>query len=144
MSSQIKNIIIFISIGAALFLGYFFFFKGDSSNTPNLVSSPNTPSPTGLVNNTVSTGAVGGDFLNLLLSVKSIKLDNEILTSPAFESLQDSSIFLVPDGTEGRPNPFAPLGEDEIATPTDALTQNEEKVLIFEENADIPDLPNIN
>ena len=47
------------------------------------------------------------DFLNLFSGIKNIKLNDAIFSDPAFNSLRDSSIVLVPDGTEGRPNPFA-------------------------------------
>ena len=65
------------------------------------------------------------DFLSLLLNVKSIKLDSTIFDDPAFLSLYDSSITLTPDGTEGRVNPFAPLGADVVVavTPTCILPQ---------------------
>jgi hypothetical protein len=110
MSSTIKNAIIFISIGAALFLIYIFFIKSDEVAPVGLVTSPsltNTPVA-------ANTGQVGGEFLKLLLSVKSIKLNDSIFSNPAFLSLSDSSILLVQDGSEGRANPFAPLGDDKI------------------------------
>jgi hypothetical protein len=61
---------------------------------------------------------VAKDFFALLLNVKNIKLDDAILSDPAFLSLRDSSIVLVPDGNEGRPNPFAKFGNDAVVIPT--------------------------
>ena len=114
---KIKNIIIFGAIGIAFVLIYIFFIKPSSNNnTPALVSSGTAP----VTGNTVTSNAnplVAQDFLNLLLNIQSIKLDDSILTDPAFSSLHDSSITLTPDGTEGRPNPFAPLGTDVVAIP---------------------------
>ena len=117
---KIKNIIIFISIGAAFVLIYTFFIKGSSDDSATLVSSGETPAIVGdgASNTTLATtsnGLATADFLNLLLSVKSIKLDDSIFSDKAFISLRDSSIVLVPDGNEGRINPFAQLGGDAVA-----------------------------
>ncbi|MSU44708.1 hypothetical protein EXS45_00795 [Candidatus Nomurabacteria bacterium] len=108
----IKNIIIFIVIAIIFVLIYVYFIKKDT-DTATLVSSV-TP----LVTSSGDTlaiednSAVAQEFLTLLLSVKSIKLDDAIFSDNAFISLYDSSITLIPDGNEGRINPFAPLGTD--------------------------------
>lgn len=112
-----KNIIIFIVIATIFFSAFIFYKKKNPSDTgPALVSSVATSSVPGgvVVNNNDSL--VAQEFSNLLLSVKNLKLDDAILSDPAFISLNDSSITLVPDGTEGRPNPFAPLGVDVVAS----------------------------
>lgn len=113
---KIRNIIIFIAIGAVLVLIYIFFIRASPDNTTTLVSSSGASAVSG-------TGAAGNnpsvaqDFLTLLLSVKNIKLDDTIFSDDAFKSLHDSSITLTPDGNEGRPNPFAPLGTDNVVSP---------------------------
>ncbi len=109
---KIRNIIIFIIIAVAFILIYIFFVK-PSPEEGNLVSlSPgNTlPNVDGSISNTgISTASslANKDFLNLFSSVKNIKLDDAIFSDPTFNGLRDSSIILIPDGTEGRPNPFA-------------------------------------
>lgn len=112
---KIKNIIIFVSIAAAFVLIYIFFIK-KTPETSTLVSS-SAP----LVQNTTNVidqnSSVTEEFLSSLLNVNNIKLNDAILFDDAFISLHDSSIVLIPDGNEGRPNPFAPLGVDNIATP---------------------------
>ncbi|OGI94599.1 hypothetical protein A3A03_02595 [Candidatus Nomurabacteria bacterium RIFCSPLOWO2_01_FULL_40_18] len=116
---KIKNIIIFIIIAAIFVLIYMYFIK-KSPDTPALVSS----SPSSTTSNTADTGTspsadsslVTQNFLNLLLSVKNISLKDTIFSDEAFISLHDSSITLIPDGNEGRVNPFAPLGTDAVAT----------------------------
>lgn len=113
---KIKNIIIFVAIGAALVLIYVFFIKPDP-DIPVLVSSiPNPIAQNGEALNRNSS--VAGEFLNLLLNVKNIKLDDAIFSDDAFNSLHDSSITLIPDATEGRSNPFAPIGSDKIPITT--------------------------
>ncbi len=113
---KIRNIIIFIAIGAIFVLIYIFFIK-PSPDQSNLVSSstgtPTNVSPSGVVTTDgAGSSAIAQDFLNLLLNVKNIKLDDSIFADPAFSNLHDSSIVLVPDATTGRPNPFAQFGAD--------------------------------
>ncbi len=105
MLSQIKNIIIFSIIALALILSYVFFIKKNPEEI-NLISSSSSQT-----NNTSakSTHNLDEDFLPFLLNVKNIKLNDSIFTDPAFLILVDSSIILVPEGNEGRPNPFAPF-----------------------------------
>lgn len=121
---KIKNILIFVAIAAVFVLAYIFFLKPDGAPDASLVSSPSTSAlpldaapvaETGVPSGGVSVAA--NDFLTLLLGVKNIKLPEAIFSDPAFLGLRDSSIVLVPDGNEGRPNPFAPLGQDITITP---------------------------
>ncbi|MBI2627462.1 hypothetical protein HYW72_00870 [Candidatus Nomurabacteria bacterium] len=120
---KIRNIIIFIAIGAAFVLIYVFFIKNPpGDDIAPLISSSQTSA---ISNTNTTTGNVNGiaaqDFLSLLLSVKNIKLNDTIFSDDAFTSLRDSSITLTPDGNEGRPNPFAPIGAD-ILPPANANT----------------------
>ncbi len=116
MSPKIKNSLIFVGIGTAFFLIYVFFIKGSGKETPTLVSSSEF-----LVQTTSSTleqnSSFTGEFLSSLLNVTHIKLNDAILFDDAFISLRDSSIVLVPDGDEGRPNPFAPIGAENFTPP---------------------------
>lgn len=113
---KIKNIIIFTAIAVIFILIYVFFIK-PSPEEANLVLSPSSAtlpdinSPSTNIN-PQTTPLFAKDFLSLLLNVKNIKLDDSILSDPAFVNLRDSSIVLEPDGNEGRPNPFAPFGDD--------------------------------
>src|SRR3989344_7777932 len=113
----IKNILIFVAIAGVFVLIYIFVIK-PKAPVPSLVSSTSTPSSTESTqeNSSVSSEATQ-DFLNLLLNVKSIKLDDAIFSDIAFINVSkyDSSIILVPDGTEGRINPFAKFGN--VAVP---------------------------
>lgn len=53
-------------------------------------------------------GAVEQELLATLLELRSVKLDDAILSNPAFQSLRDFSQPLTPQPI-GRNNPFAPL-----------------------------------
>ena len=114
---KIKNIIIFIVIALVIFLFYVFFIKS-SGEQPSLVSSgagvtlPNIDGSTPNPSTSNTNSEVAKDFLVIFSNIKNIKLDDTIFSDPAFSSLHDSSIVLTPDGTEGRPNPFAPFGND--------------------------------
>lgn len=59
---------------------------------------------------------VSNQFLRLLLSINSISISNELFAKPSYLALVDFSTRLESDGTEGRPNPFAPIGVDQTAS----------------------------
>jgi hypothetical protein len=145
---KLKNIIIFVAIAAVFALIYIFFLKTDKVPDASLVSSPNTSTlPAGAApvagagapSDGVSVAA--NDFLTLLLGVKNIKLPEAIFSDPAFQGLRDSSIVLVPDGNEGRPNPFAPLGQDIAIAPLPSAEEPEEELDQFPPDAPNPDFP---
>ncbi len=109
---KIRNIIIFIIIAVAFILIYIFFIKpspeeGNLVSLPSGSALPNIDGSSPNTNTSIPNSLANKDFLNLFSSIKNIKLDDAIFSGPAFNSLRDSSIILVPDGTEGRPNPFA-------------------------------------
>ena len=114
MNSKIKNIILGIIVVAIVsFLVYIFFIK------KNPVSTSLTSSSTSNVSdiNGSETSAISNSFISLLLSVKSIKLDDSIFSNTSFISLKDSSIILVQEqGNEGRSNPFAPIGSESMVS----------------------------
>ncbi|MFA6177293.1 MAG: hypothetical protein WC694_00120 [Candidatus Paceibacterota bacterium] len=119
---KIKNIIIFIAIALVFFLIYIFFIKpspkqaslvsaGAKTTLPNMDGSTSNPSTTN------TNSSISKDFLLIFSNIKDIKLNDAIFSDPAFISLHDSSIILTPDGTEGRPNPFAQFGNDATLPP---------------------------
>lgn len=113
--SKIKNILILVIIGAILVFAYLLYIKNNTSGEADLVSSSNSTA----LNTTKEdvNSSISQDFLTLLLGVKGLKLDDTIFSDIAFTSLDGShSIILTPDGTEGRVNPFAPLGTDVAVT----------------------------
>ena len=116
MNFNIKNAILFAGIALALILIYVFFIKGEPDEA-NLVSSPTADSSPQNDDTLNKTSPDTDAFLGVLLSIKNIKLDDSIFLNTAFLALRDSSIILTPDGNEGRPNPFAPIGSDAVEIP---------------------------
>lgn len=109
-----KNVKILLIILVILLIVYFVFVKKPKEDVGNLVSS-NPLTPIGEVGD--QGPSLAQDFLTDLLNVKSIKLNDSIFSDPAFATLVDSTIVITQDGTEGRPNPFAPIGSDVIKVP---------------------------
>ena len=116
MNQKIKNIITFSAIALALILVYVFFIKGNGEEG-NLTSSADPLGSSASTSAPDQNSSISREFFNVFLNVKRIKLDDAIFSEPSFLSLRDSSIELIPDGTEGRPNPFAPIGSDIAPTP---------------------------
>ncbi|MCF7834087.1 MAG: hypothetical protein K9L98_00940 [Candidatus Pacebacteria bacterium] len=111
MTPLIKNSIIVFVIAILGVGGYMYFSGGSTEET-----SSGLVSTTGEVTGLPDASVAGTQFLNLLLSVQSIKLDDSLFNKKAFITLRDSTVTLVNDNNEGRPNPFAPIGND-IAEP---------------------------
>lgn len=107
---KIKNIIIYAAAALALILIYIFFIKKSAPQASLVATSGDGTAATPMSSG--SDTEVTKEFLAILLNVKNIKLNDAIFSDPAFATLRDSSIVLTPDGTEGRVNPFAPIGSD--------------------------------
>lgn len=99
---SISKIVIAIALIISASVGYMT-FVGPSHNVQAQSTDEETIAPTG-----EEREIIGKDLLVVLEKIESIKLDESIFTDPAFVSLQDYSITLVPE-TAGRINPFAPL-----------------------------------
>ncbi|MDP9249371.1 MAG: hypothetical protein M3M85_02605 [bacterium] len=144
---KIKNILIFVAIAAVFVVIYIYFLKPNGAPDQNLISSPSTSTPTTGAAPASSAGAQTGpslaanDFLTLLLGVKNIKLEDAIFSDPVFQGLSDSSIVLVPDGNEGRPNPFAPLGQDITVAPMMPKTEPDTETTLPESPDSASNLP---
>ena len=118
-----RNILIIVGAAAVLTVVYFIFFKkGSTDSTSSLqtvAGSDTTP--------TLSTGDIqvtSQQFLSELLNIDSIKIDDSIVTNPAFTVLVDLSNPIEPDTNPGRINPFAPLGSDSAAVSTQVATND--------------------
>lgn len=98
-----------------------------------LTSEDNGTSPTSSLSSIFENGQIAetdvelknANILKILHSVESIRLDDDIFASPAFQKLQDSRFFLNPPLRVGRPNPFSPVGFDQIIAPTNGVLFSE-------------------
>ena len=145
MSKKVKNILIFVAIGLALVL--VFILVGPKDEEPAIYSSENDILPT---TSGVSGANVGLEperanrILSLLLSARNITLDASVFDDIAFDSLEDSTVDLAQDGTEGRINPFAPINEyEESLVPESGLPESEDSPDQETISVDIEDLENL-
>ncbi len=125
MKGIIRNLILFIVIGGILAGGFYYFFNKNTPEEANITSSSTPSNPTGNSANNLPATSISG-----------ITLDTAIFSNPAFLSLRDSSVILIPRGNEGRPNPFAPIGTDKtsnnlntISAPVDTNTGSDASIL---------------
>lgn len=119
MKKGLKIALIITIVIAVLFFGY-------NLLAPRLAQDPATSSPLQSTNTgepvssqPVSTTAeqiradeINQQFINELLNIRSIKLDDEIFSLASFQALQDFSLNLIQPGNQGRDNPFAPFGTE--------------------------------
>jgi hypothetical protein len=96
MLAKYQNVIIIVVVLAIAFGVYSYFFVGKEEA---VLTSENTG----------AAAPADQDLIALLLDLKSISLDEQIFSDPAFQSLSDFSQDLVAEPV-GRDNPFAPLG----------------------------------
>jgi len=120
-SSIIKTILIIIVVIAIAAVIYNVFLKSGAQPTGTLSSSavPVVAPISGSATNTL----VGQELLSTLLNLKTIKLNDQIFQNPAFTSLRDFTITLNGNVTEGRVNPFAPIGNDQAIFGQNGETQ---------------------
>jgi len=116
MNPKIKNILIFAAIFGIIAIVYAVFFRKPAA--PALVSTSGAP----VEAPSAAGSAVGQEFLSLLLNIRNIKLDDAIFSKPSLRSLQDYTITLIPEGNEGRENPFAPIGVEDISPSVPTIT----------------------
>jgi hypothetical protein len=121
MASKLKKIAIFLGIGLVLVVLYSVVFQ-KKEETPDLLT-------TGVDQEQPSTEAlpkenseIAKEFLAELLSIKSLQLDDSILSGIAFSSLRDPDVLIIQDEQEGRPNPFAPIGFGAVAAPKETTS----------------------
>ena len=103
-----RNIIIIVAVAVVALVVYIVFFKNSDSNSGATVSS--------------DVQVTSQQFLAELLNIDSIKIDNSIVTNPAFTVLKDLSKPIDPDNNPGRINPFAPIGAENLVVSTQIQT----------------------
>ncbi len=112
MSKRVKTFaLIVLAIAVAVLV--FSMMGGDAPATPSdkspLSSSGGVSQPLDMQTAESATG----EFATMLASIKSISIDDSIFSNPAYKTLRDHPINIGTD-TIGRPNPFAPVGTDNV------------------------------
>src|SRR3989344_687876 len=109
MNSAVKTIII-IAFIALLGGTAYIFLRGRNAPADPLESSSGVSVPAAVTAS--ETEAINQDFITKLSILNNIRFDMTILSDKVFTSLKDFTVSLVPEGNEGRPNPFAPIGTE--------------------------------
>ncbi len=122
MSKILKPIIVAVCVALVGFGAYAYIAKKKDANQATLVSSnagASLPS-----NPTSDSEDISNHFLDLLLNLKNIKLDTSLFDATTFKALQDFSSPITPDPNPGRPNPFAPVGQDAVIVSSFTVVTN--------------------
>lgn len=112
MIKKLRPILIFAGVIILAMIAYSFFKKLAPASSGSTLATTSSVQDMG-----TNDVAVGGEFVTMLLNLRTISLDDSILHSPTFTGLKDFSIVLTQLGNQGRPNPFAPFGV-EATSPT--------------------------
>ncbi len=113
MGNVIKGILIAVVLLGIIFGGVAYSKKKNAASQTGLVSATTGASASGIPDGQATD--VSNQFLQLLLNMQNIDLDQTIFEDPAFQNLKDFSVTIVPRGNEGRSNPFAPVGQEGAA-----------------------------
>ena len=108
MSSRfiIKLLVILLVLVAAFFLYRYLFVSSPAvDNRPGLEAVGDGEADQAAV--------IDDEFIRLLERLQGVTLDATVFASPAWQSLVNFRVPLVPE-EKGRPNPFAPVGFDPL------------------------------
>lgn len=98
-----KMLVVLVTIGVLLYLALGLFNKvSDTSVGVASLSETETASQ---------------DILTLVDKMRRMSIDSSVFTSPLFTRLIDFSAITTPE-LRGRPNPFAPIGVDQLSVQT--------------------------
>ena len=101
-----KGLIIGIVALVLLFLGYSQFIAKKTGTSDSALVPVQTAS-----NSTNQNSGAGREFVIQLLAIQSIHFNTDLFGDPAYTNLHDFSRPIL-DQPKGRPNPFAPIGDD--------------------------------
>lgn len=121
MTKNIKKLLIILGVVVIVFIIVVIIPKVQNSTQSQApLVSKNSLSSNGIH----STPDPSQQFVVLLQSIKSISLDPSLIQSKAFQKLVNYGSILPVDAPAGRPNPFAPIGQDTIIPVVDTTIQD--------------------
>lgn len=97
-----KLLVVVVTMGLLVYLGIGLLNKTSDIDTVPDLSETETASQ---------------DILSLVDTMRKMSIDSSIFSSPLFTSLVDFSVTITPE-LKGRPNPFAPIGNDQGVSQT--------------------------
>ncbi len=107
-----KLLIILGALVGAFFLYRYFFVPSDGG-----AETPGLEAVGGLSGLSGAEAAADDEFIRLLERLQGVELNSDLFASPAWNSLVNFRVELVPED-KGRRNPFAPTGFDPVASTT--------------------------
>jgi ABC-type antimicrobial peptide transport system permease subunit len=116
MNKGLKTLLIILGLVVVAAAVYFVLGNSSQEQSTGLVSGgTNEPvaSPISQAGSTI-TAEIGQEFIATLLSLQSINLDTTLFSNPAFVTLENRTLTFEDIQTNGRPNPFAPIGTDPV------------------------------
>ena len=134
MNPKTKNILIFVALAVIIGISAFYFLRKNPEEADLVSTAGTATTPTSSVGTLDSSTT--NSFLTLLLSVRSVSLDDSIFNDRVFNSLRDSTVYIYPDDNNGRLNPFAPIGVEPTPTeesPLEVISSNSTIISASEE-----------
>lgn len=122
----IQNILIGLLVAVALLIGYSLVNQegGEEVNTGQLLS---IFQETGDVDDG-EVQLANQEILRILSSIQNIELEDDIFSNPVFRDLRDTRFTIPRPVSVGRPNPFLPIGFDNVT-----IQEVEEEEVVEEE-----------
>ena len=108
-------LVILVVLVAAFFLYRYLFVSTGPAETPGLQA-------VGATDASGQPSVADDEFISLLERLQGVKLDSKLFASPAWKSLVNFQVDLIPE-LKGRRNPFAPVGLDS-SMPISTSTNN--------------------
>ncbi|MBP6912227.1 MAG: hypothetical protein KBB88_03460 [Candidatus Pacebacteria bacterium] len=119
MKGILKKIIIFVVVFICIVVVWSM-VSGKKDSSESLTSSSGTVDTSLL---STEQSVVADEFLNTLINLHTITLDDAIFSDARFASLVDYTVQLTPQ-TVGRSNPFTPVGFTPSSTTIDTEVEN--------------------
>lgn len=112
----IQRILIGLLIAIALLVGYSFVNQGnqEEGESGSLLS---IFQDTGEINDT-DVQLANSEILRILGNIQNIDLNDDIFSNPVFRDLRDTRFTIPKPLRIGRPNPFLPIGFDDVTIQT--------------------------
>jgi len=106
LSHKIVVVIVALLVAVGVWIG----LSSSGSSTGSLLTTED-----------VGNNGPNQDLVATLLALRAVKLDGSIFSDPGFQNLKDFSTQIIPEPI-GRPNPFAPLGNNVMVSSSSTQT----------------------